>query len=81
MKMSNEQARALVAGFYERGAEKVYVLDPAKIGQSVISAEVAVKLPSDPARRKSCFEWCNQHFGEDDPEVDKGQSYLLMMTD
>ena len=81
MKMSNDKARALVAGFYERGAEKVYVLDPAKIGQSVISAEVAVKLPTDPARRKGCFEWCNHHFGQDDPEIDKGQSYLLLMTD
>ncbi len=80
-KMSNEQARALVAGFYDRGAEKVYVLSPVQTGQSVTSAEVAVKLASDPAKRKNCLDWCNQHFGQDDPEFDKGQAYLVMMTD
>ena len=81
MEMSIEKARAMVAGFYERGAERVYVLDPTTLGDTVLTAQFAVKLPQDPAQRKQCFEWeASQQEGED-PSPDLGQKYLLITTD
>jgi hypothetical protein len=81
MKMDAEKARAMVAGFYERGAEKVYVLEPAPVANAVITAMFAVKLPSDPAQRKQCFEWqARQNEGEE-PSPDYGEKYLMIETD
>ena len=54
MEMSAENARAMVAGFYERGAEKVFVLDPTTSGNSLVTAQFAVKLPKDAAARQKC---------------------------
>ena len=46
--MPAHAAREMVAGLYERGAERVYVLEPDSVGNSLIAAQFAVKLPQDP---------------------------------
>ena len=74
-------AREMVAGFYERGAEKVYVLDPSSINGGFVTAEFAVRLPQDPARRKQCLEWAAKHEEADSPAPDVGQKFLLITTD
>lgn len=79
--MGNERARMMVAGFYERGAERVYVVDPTKEGNNVITAQFVVKLPTDPAKRKECLAFAAPYLEEDGPIPDEGQKYLLIMTD
>jgi hypothetical protein len=81
MEMSAENARAMVAGFYERGAQQVYVLDPTNIGDSLITAQFAVKLPQDPARRQQCLAWAAKYSEQHQPSADHGQKYLLISTD
>jgi ribosomal protein S27E len=81
MEMPAEKARALVAGFYERGAEAVYVLDPSPLGNSVVAAMFAVKLPQDPARRKECLDWETRSLQAEEPTQDMGQKYLMITTD
>ena len=81
MEMSAENARAMVAGFYERGAEKVYVLDPTALGNSLVTAQFAVKLPKDAAARQKCLEWEAKYQEQDHPSPDQGQKYLLITTD
>ena len=81
MEMPAEKARSLVAGFYERGAVKVYILDPTPLGNTVLTAQIAVKLPSDPAQRKACLEWETQALQGEEPTSDFGQKYLMLMTD
>jgi hypothetical protein len=71
----------MVAGFYQRGAEKVYILDPTTIGNAVITAQIGVKLPRDPNQRKQCLEWAAKYEGEEQPSPDRGQKYLLITTD
>jgi hypothetical protein len=71
------KARAMVAGFYERGAEKVYVLEPKTVGDKLIAAQIAVKLPSDPAQRKKCFAW-GATSTDGQGTTDDGEKYLVM---
>jgi hypothetical protein len=79
--MGNERARAMVEGFYERGAERVYVLEPDTLGPSVVSAMIGVQLPKDPALRKKCLEWEANYREGEEPTRDVGQKYLLITTD
>jgi DNA-directed RNA polymerase subunit RPC12/RpoP len=81
MEMPIARAREMVAGFYQRGAEKVYVLEPEAIGNRSITAQFAVKLPQDPAQRKQCLQWQAKCEGEEQPDSDRGQKYLLITTD
>jgi hypothetical protein len=81
MEMSAENARTMVAGFYERGAQQVYVLDPTKTGDVVTTAQFAVKLPQEPAQRRKCLEWAAKYEEEDQPSADQGQKYLMISTD
>jgi hypothetical protein len=78
--MPIQTAREMVAGFYERGAEKVFVLDPADLNGTFLTAEIAVRLPKEPALRKKCLEWAAKHEG-DAPGPDLGQKFLLITTD
>jgi RNase P subunit RPR2 len=79
--MPTQQARVMVAGFYERGAESVYVLEPASIGNAVLTGGFAVKLPEDPVRRRKCLNWAAKHEDDGPTTSDLGRKYLLMMTD
>jgi DNA-directed RNA polymerase subunit RPC12/RpoP len=81
MGMSAENARSMVAGFYERGAERVYVLEPTKIGAVDRTAEVVVKLPQEPAQRRKCLEWAAKYPEQGPPSPDQGQKYLTISTD
>jgi hypothetical protein len=81
MELGNDRARAMVAGFYERGAEAVYVLEPEQVGPNVITALFAIKLPKDPAKRTECFAWEVQCLGGEEPTKDEGQPYLMIATD
>ena len=65
--MPVQAAREMVAGFYERGAEKVYVLEPASIGKAILTDEFAVKLPQGPTQRKKCLLWAAKHEGDGAP--------------
>ena len=55
--MTNQVAREIVDGFYERGAGKVYVISPFTLRDKVLTPGFAVQLPADPSRRKQCFDW------------------------
>lgn len=79
--MGNERAREMVNGFYERGAEAVYVIDPDTIEQTVVASVFAVKLPADPAKRKECLAWEVQFLEGEEPTQDVGQKYLMITTD
>jgi len=79
--MGNERAREMVNGFYERGAEGVYVLDLAEIDDAVVTSSFAVKLPTDPAKRKECLAWEVQFLEGEAPTQDVGQKYLMITTD
>ena len=79
--MQPQAARDLVAGFYERGAEKVYILEPTSIGKRSETSEIGVKMPQNPAQRKKCLQWAAKHEGDATPSPDLGQKYLLIMTD
>src|SRR5262249_19310899 len=81
MEMPTARAREMVAGFYQRGAEKVYVLEPEALGNGFITAQFAIKLSQDPAQRTQCLEWQANCEGEEQPEPDVGQKYLLITTD
>jgi hypothetical protein len=81
MEMPVQTAREMVAGFYERGAEKVYVLDPSSVNGTLLTAQFAVRLPQDQTLRKRCFEWQAKHEGDESPAPDLGQRYLLITTD
>jgi hypothetical protein len=81
MEMSIENAREMVGGFYQRGAEKVYVFDPTTLGNTVITAQIGVTLPSDTAQRKQCLAWAAKYEGGEPPSPDQGQKYLLITTD
>jgi len=81
MEMPIARAREMVAGFYQRGAEKVYVLEPEAIGNGFLTAQFAVNLPQDPAQRQQCLEWQAKCEGEEQPDSDQGQKYLLITTD
>jgi hypothetical protein len=81
MEMSVETARTMVAGFYERGAQKVYVLEPTKVGAAVMTSQFAVKLPQEPAERRKCLEWAAKCQEEDQTAPDQGQKYLTISTD
>ncbi len=80
-KMPAQTAREMVAGFYERGAEKVFVLDSSSNDNALLTAQFAVRLPQDPARRKRCFEWAAKYIRDESPAPDLGQKYLLISTD
>jgi len=81
MEMSAENARAMVAGFYERGAQQVYVLEPTPTGAVVMAALFVVKLPQEPDQRRNCLAWAAKHQQEDQPSPDQGQKYLMISTD
>jgi hypothetical protein len=81
MEMDNPRARQMVAGFYERGAKRVSVLDATKIGNTVVTASIAVELPADPAQRKKCFDWEVQYLQGEDPTKELNQKYLVISTD
>ncbi len=79
--MDNARARAMVAGFYERGAKRVYVLDASPLGNAVITSTMAVELPAEADQRKQCIAWEAQYLAGEDPTMDVGQKYLHIMTD
>jgi hypothetical protein len=79
--MSAEEARSMVAGLYERGAQAVYVLDPTNAGATVVASAFAVRLPQDPAERRKCMEWAAKHEGEGDLSADQGQKYVVISTE
>ncbi len=81
MEMSLDNAREMVAGFYQRGAEKVYVLEPEPVASAVVTAAFGVKLPSDAAKRKQCLEWAAKYEETDGPTPDQGQRFLTIETD
>ena len=81
MEMGNDRARAMVAGFYERGAKRVSVLDASPLGNTVVTASLAVELPDEPAKRSQCLAWETQYLEGEDPTKDLGQKYLLITTD
>jgi hypothetical protein len=81
MEMSAEDARTMVAGFYERGAQGVYVLEPEKVGDVVMANQFAVKLPENPAERQKCLEWAAKYEDGAQPSPDHGQKYLIISTD
>jgi len=81
MGMDPGRARGLVAGFYERGADGVHVLDPTKAGDAVVASEIVVTLPADPARRKACIDWENEGTGGEGGSDDFGQKYLIIHTE
>jgi RNase P subunit RPR2 len=81
MEMSLENARAMVAGFYERGAAGVYVLEPTKIGDAVTASEFAVKLPPEPEQRQKCLAWAAPYQGREQPAKDYGQKYIIISAD
>jgi len=78
--MSVENARTMVAGFYERGAQGVYVLDPSKVGDVLVTSQFAVKLSDEPAQRRKCLEWAAKYEGGGEPSTDHGQKYLIIST-
>ena len=63
------------------GLRRVYVLDPTPLGNTVLTAQIAVKLPTDPAQRKACMGWEAQYLEGGDLSQDFGQTYLLITTD
>ena len=79
--MPTQTAREMVAGFYERGAGKVYTLDPSSVNGMLVAGQLAIRLPQDPARRKRCFEWAAKHDRGAVPAPDLGQKYLLITMD
>jgi hypothetical protein len=81
VKMSAEDARTMVAGFYERGAQGVYILEPSNDGDVVMASEFAVKLPQEPAQRQKCLEWAAKYEGGGPPSPDHGQKYVTISTD
>jgi hypothetical protein len=81
MEMAPDAARAMIAGFYERGAKRVSVLDPTTLGQTVLTAMIVVELPAELAKRKRCFEWETRYLKGEVPTRDFGQKYLLIVTD
>jgi hypothetical protein len=81
MEMSTADARMMVAGFYERGAQQVYVIDPTTIGGGVMTAMFAVNLPQDPSQRQQCLAWAAKYEEDGQPSPDQGQKYLVIATD
>jgi hypothetical protein len=79
--MGNDRARAMIAGFYERGAKRVSVLAAAPLGDVVVTAVLAIELPDEPDRRSMCLAWEAQYLEGVDPTGDLAQKYLLIMTD
>ena len=79
--MGNDRARAMVAGFYERGAKQVSVLDASPLGNTVITSMLAVELPDAPDKRAQCLAWEVQYLEGEEPSKDFGQRYLLITTD
>jgi ribosomal protein S27E len=79
--MGNDRARAMTAGFYERGAKRVSVVDVSPMGNALITNTIAVELPSEADKRKQCLEWEVQYLEGEDPTADVGQKYLLIPTD
>jgi len=79
--MSTENARTMVAGFYERGAKQVYVLVPITTGNGVMTNLFAVELPQEPAQRSKCFEWVANCPAEEQLSAEQGLKYLLISTD
>lgn len=81
--MGNDGARKMVEEFYQRGAEQVVVLDVDDFDGQLVTAEFGVKLPSDPEKRKRCFELYAQILGDDPNETtpDVGQTYLDVLVD
>jgi hypothetical protein len=80
MGMPAETAGTMVAGFYERGAQRVYVLEPNKEGGIVTASEFAVKLPQDAVQRQNCLQLAAQYQGGGPPATDHGQKYVIIST-
>ena len=80
LEMGNGRARAMVAGFYDRGAKRVSVLDASPLGNAVVTAMLAIELPDEPDKRSLCLAWETQHLEGVDSTGDLGQKYLLIMT-
>ena len=79
--MGNERARAMVAGFYERGARRVSVVDASPLGNTIMTAMIAVELPDEPDKRAQCLAWETQYLEGEEATKDLGQKYLLITTD
>jgi hypothetical protein len=71
----------MIAGFYDRGAKRVSVLDASKIGNAVVTSQIAVELPDEPGKRTQCLAWEAQSLGEGEPSKDLGWKYLVVTTD
>jgi hypothetical protein len=79
--MPADSARNLVAGFYEKGADKVFILSPANKGNNLVSSALAVQLPKDSAKRKACLGWQTEFQKLEEPAKDVGQKYILIPTE
>jgi ribosomal protein S27E len=79
--MGNDRARAMIDGFYQRGARRVSVLDASPLGNTVVTNMIAVELPDEPAKRAECLAWEVHYLEGEDPSKDVGQKYLLITTD
>ena len=75
--MTNQVAREIVDGFYERGAGKVYVISPFTLRDKVLTPGFAIQLPADPSRRKQCFDWKAKFPDQEQIMQDFGQKYLM----
>ncbi len=73
MGMTLEQAEGFGKARYSQGAKKVYAF-------AVVSTNLVVELPDDPAQRKTLIDnynqWMKEHFAAE-PTKDIGQSYLI----
>jgi hypothetical protein len=78
--LTNQVAREVVDGFYERGGGKVYVISPRTFRDKVLTPGFAVQLPTDPDRRKQCFDW-KEKYPNQEQITDYGQKYLLLAYD
>jgi hypothetical protein len=74
--MIHNMTEGQVIGFadrlYSMGAVKVYAFG------EVISASLAVELPTDPAQRKALWEFEKEHNGFRSKDKDVGQKYFLL---
>lgn len=70
--MTPSQVEAFADRLYNMGAVKVYAFG------EMISASLAVELPSDPAQRKALFEFEKSHNGFRSKTTDVGQKYFLL---
>ncbi len=79
--MGAKRAREVVNGFYDRGAEKVMVVDTTRAGDKLVTSTLIVQLPPDQSRRAMCLDWEAAANDKGAPEKDRGQKFATILTD